>query len=59
MLYLERKIGEAIMIGDDIKITLLDGNKGQQFRIGIEAPKDVPVHRKEVYKQIQGEKNNC
>ena len=46
------------MIGDDIKITLLTGNKGQQFKIGIEAPKEIPVHREEVYNQIQDEKNN-
>jgi carbon storage regulator len=58
MLYIECKFGEAIMIGDDIKITLLTGNKGQQFKIGIEAPKEIPVHREEVYNQIQDEKNN-
>jgi carbon storage regulator len=55
---IELKFGESLKIGDEIKITLLEGNKGQQFRIGIEAPKDIPVHREEVYKQIQDENNN-
>jgi len=52
MLILTRKLGEYIAIGDDIKITLLD-IKGKQLRIGIEAPKNVSVHRGEIYQMIQ------
>lgn len=52
MLILTRKLGESITIGDDIKITLLD-IKGKYIRIGIEAPRDVAVHRQEVYQLIQ------
>jgi len=52
MLILTRKLGESIQIGDDIRITFLD-IKGKQIRIGIEAPKDVIVHREEVYRMIQ------
>ncbi len=52
MLILTRKLGETIAIGDDIKITLLDV-KGKQLRIGIEAPKNVSVHRGEIYQMIQ------
>ncbi|MGV8056610.1 MAG: carbon storage regulator CsrA [Smithellaceae bacterium] len=52
MLILTRKLGESITIGDDIKITLLDV-KGKYIRIGIEAPRNVAVHRQEVYQLIQ------
>jgi carbon storage regulator len=52
MLILTRKLGESIAIGDDIKITFLD-IKGKQLRIGIEAPKNVSVHRDEIYQAIQ------
>ncbi len=52
MLILTRRTGETIMIGDNIKITML-GIKGNQARIGIDAPKDVAVHREEVYYRIQ------
>jgi len=52
MLILTRKLGESITIGDDIKITLLD-IKGKYIRIGIEAPRNVAVHRQEVYQLIQ------
>jgi len=52
MLILTRKLGESIAIGDNIKITVLDFN-GKQLRIGIEAPRNVPVHRGEIYKVIQ------
>ncbi len=52
MLILTRKLGESIQIGDDIRITFLD-IKGKQVRIGIEAPKQVMVHREEVYRMIQ------
>ena len=52
MLALSRKCNESIMIGNDIEITILD-IKGDQVKIGINAPKAVPVYRKEIYKQIQ------
>jgi carbon storage regulator len=52
MLILTRRIGETLMIGDDVKITLLKDN-GNQFRIGIEAPKNIPIHREEVYRRIK------
>ncbi len=52
MLALSRKKGEALMINNDIEITVLD-IKGEQVKIGISAPKQVPVYRKEVYLQIQ------
>jgi carbon storage regulator len=52
MLILTRKLGESIAVGNDIKITFLD-IKGKQLRIGIEAPKNVSVHRGEIYQMIQ------
>lgn len=52
MLILTRKIGETLMIGDDIKITIL-AIKGNQVRIGIEAPKEIDVHRQEIYERIK------
>ena len=52
MLALSRKKGEALMINNDIEITVLEV-KGEQVKIGISAPKEVPVYRKEVYIQIQ------
>lgn len=55
MLELTRNINQSLMIGDDIKLTILGNNKGKQVRVGIEAPQDVPVHREEVYKRIQDE----
>ena len=55
MLILTRRVGETIMIDDDVSITVL-GIKGNQVRIGIEAPKDVAVHREEIYERIQKEK---
>lgn len=54
MLILSRRIGEALIIGDDVKVTVL-GVKGNQVRLGIDAPKDVPVHREEVYERIAAE----
>jgi carbon storage regulator len=52
MLILTRRLGESIQIGNDIRITFLD-IKGKQIRIGIEAPKEVIIHREEVYRMIQ------
>ena len=54
MLALTRKKGESIMIGDNVEVVLLSVS-GDQARLGIIAPKSVPVHRKEVYEQIQTE----
>lgn len=54
MLILTRRIGESLVIGDDVRITVLDV-KGNQVRIGVYAPKEVSVHREEVYAKIQAE----
>ncbi len=56
MLILTRRISESIIIGDDVKLTVL-GVKGNQVRIGIDAPKDVSVHREEIYMRIKQEKD--
>ncbi len=55
MLILTRKIGEALILGDDIVIKVLDIN-GSQVRIGVEAPKEISVYRSEIYQRIQLEK---
>ncbi|SHO48746.1 carbon storage regulator CsrA [Anaerocolumna xylanovorans] len=52
MLALSRKIGESIIIGNDIELTILEV-KGDQVKIGINAPKAIPIYRKEIYLQIQ------
>jgi carbon storage regulator len=54
MLILTRRVGETLMIGDEVSVTVL-GVKGNQVRLGINAPKDVAVHREEIYERIHHE----
>ena len=56
MLILTRRVGESLMIGDNVDITVL-GIRGNQVRIGINAPKDVSVHREEIYDRIKDEES--
>jgi carbon storage regulator len=57
MLILARRVGETFMIGHDITVTVI-GVKGNHVRFGIQAPKNIPVHREEVYEQIYGANGN-
>ena len=56
MLILTRRLGETLVIGDDVTVTVL-GVRGNQVRLGVNAPKDVAVHREEIYQRIQNEKD--
>lgn len=54
MLILTRRVGESLVIGDDVTVTVL-GVNGNQVRVGVQAPKQIPVHREEVYQRIKSE----
>ena len=56
MLILTRKVGERLIIGDDIAVTVLSV-KGNQVRVGVQAPSSIAVHREEIYDRIQNERN--
>lgn len=57
MLILTRRLGETLVIGDEVTVTVL-GVKGNQVRIGVNAPKDVSVHREEIYERIRREQKD-
>ncbi len=56
MLILTRRVGETLMVGDEVSVTVL-GVKGNQVRLGVNAPKDVAVHREEIYERIKNEQD--
>lgn len=58
MLILTRRVGETLMIGDEVTVTVL-GVKGNQVRIGVNAPKDIAVHREEIYERIKREQEGA
>ena len=58
MLILTRRVGETVMIGNEVTVTVL-GVKGNQVRIGVNAPKDVAVHREEIYERIKREEDDA
>ncbi len=58
MLILTRRAGETIIVGDEVKITII-GIKANQVRIGVDAPRQIAVHREEIYHRIQAEKNQA
>jgi carbon storage regulator len=57
MLILTRRVGETLVIGDDVNVTVL-GVRGNQVRLGVDAPKEVAVHREEIYQRIQKENDS-
>ena len=57
MLILTRRMNETLMVGDDVSVTVL-GINGNQVRIGVKAPRDIPVHRKEVYDKIKKQESS-
>ncbi len=57
MLILTRRVGETLMVGDEVTVTVL-GVKGNQVRIGVNAPRDVAVHREEIYERIKHEQHD-
>jgi len=57
MLILTRRVGESLMIGDNVSVTVL-GVKGNQVRVGVDAPKEIAVHRQEIYERIKEEKQS-